>query len=171
MSLSNSKNFISKGGFWQTQHSGKVLWAESDDRGNIKELIDPLDMKNISREADFKIVFIKETDNPDSFTKTKRWFCQDCHIELRKDVSENIVLKFGSDHRYYISDLKESGFTCQIDIESSTDTIILQKSLPYLINATIAKEYLKIWSYGFGKVSQKSGNSGNNSDLEYFVTV
>jgi hypothetical protein len=166
VSIPNPK-FKPKSGFWRQGHDGLVYWNETDITGDTTfKLYKPLELENISREADFKIVFIKEIENPESFTKTKRWFAQDCHIELRKDVSENIVFKFSSDRRYYISDLTELGFTCQIDIENSTETVILEKTEPYLITQKEAQEFLKLYNYGFSRILKKSDGS-----LEYYRTV
>jgi hypothetical protein len=134
-----------------------MYWAETDNFGNVLKLINPLDIEGISRETRFKIVFVKESPDPEKFDgKIKKFFVQDCHIKIREDIDDSIVLKFSSG-RCYISNLKPLGMTCEIDIENSSDTLILEKTEPNLIDQELAKSYLSQGSYGFGKIENNSG--------------
>jgi hypothetical protein len=155
-----------KSGFWK-EEGNKVWWAETDCYGNVLELIDPLKLENIAREANLTLIFIKETSDPDSVNgKIKRFFAQDVHIRLRDDVSPNIVLRFDS-KLWYISDLTMLGQTFLAPIcGNSTEYLIIQRSEPYKITQAEAKEFMKTSGYAYGKVEQKSDGS-----LDYYVTV
>jgi hypothetical protein len=153
-----------KSGFWKEEH-GKVWWAETDCYGNVQQLIEPLDLLNISREAEFKLVFVRETADPETLNgKTKRFFAQDVRMRLRSDVSENIVLRY-DDKKWFVSDLTPLGQTFLAPLES-TEYLIVEKSEPYKIDREIAQEIMKTSGHAYGKVEQKSDGS-----LEYYVTV
>lgn len=153
-----------KSGFWKEEH-GKVWWAETNCYGDIQQLIDPLKLQNISREAYITLLFVKETADPETINgKTKRFFAQDVRMRLRSDVSENIVLRYDS-KKWFVSDLTMLGQTLLAPLES-TEYLIVEKSEPYKITQTEAKEILKTSGYAYGKVEQKSDGS-----LDYYVTV
>ncbi|GEM_PF-6228475 len=154
-------------GQWKQLPSGKVIWREflSTFGDNFKDF-DPLDLIGISREADFKIVFVKTDPDPTKFnSRISRFFCQDVHMELREDVSENIVLKFGSDKCYYISDLTPLGKTLKAVLESNPE-LIVNISEPYLISQIQAIAFLNQWNYGYGRVEVSA-----NGSIEYYKTV
>jgi hypothetical protein len=153
-----------KSGFWKEEH-GKVWWAETDGYSNVQQLIDPLKLQNMSREANFTLIFVKESADPETVNgKIKRFFAQDCHMRLRDDVSENIVLRYDS-KKWFVSDLTMLGQTLLAPLES-TEYLIVEKSEPYKITQAEAKEIMKTSGYAYGKVEQKSDGS-----LDYYITV
>ncbi len=167
MSIPDKKH-IPKHGCWYQDNSGKMMWKEfTDTYGNTFKLYDPLKLVNISREASYKIIFLREDPDPMRFNgKIKRWFAQDVEMHLNEQVDDSIVLKFEPTQRkFYISDLKELGQTFLAPIET-TPELTVNKSEPYIIDAKLAKSYLSQWNYGYGKVEVSASGK-----IEYYVTV
>lgn len=167
--MSLPTKFSPKSGFWKTEHA-KTWWAESDQYGNIKKLYDPLELANISREAKFKIIYLRDTvdETSPNGKKTTSWAI-DCNLRIREDVDQSIVLRYNdSDMRYYISDLKPIGNTFLAPFDESTEVIIVQKSVPYLI-PTIdeAKRLMQNTGYKFGLVSTDL----SGKPTEFYTTV
>ena len=157
-----------KSGKWHTEH-GRTVWREKLDWNSYKEY-EPIQVEGISREAKFKIIFLKEFKDEDSLSgKKMKFFAQDCTIKIRSDVAPHIVLRYNdADMRYYLSDLHPLGNTFLAPFEESTDTLIVEKSIPYLIqDIEEAKRLMQNTGYKFGKVS--TDNFGNVS--EYITTV
>jgi hypothetical protein len=165
MSIPNKKH-VPKDGFWRTENN-QVFWYETDQYGNLIKKYDPQDIINISRSAEFKIIFIREIPDMNHFNqKIKKIFAQDVSMHLGENVDDSIVLKFEPTQRkFYISDLKELGQTFACPLES-TPELIVSKSEPYLIDAKLAKNFLSQWNYGYGRVEVSA-----SGEISYFVTV
>jgi hypothetical protein len=143
------------------------MWAECDDFGNVQQLHEPLSLVGIEREADFKLVFVKEVSSEESLSKKKLYFSQDVHVQINDNVSSDIVLRWESgSKKWFLSHLTMLGQTIVCPLESDSCITVI-KSEPYrLKSATEAKEILKTNGWGFGKIEQKSDGS-----LDYYVTV
>jgi hypothetical protein len=163
MSLPNPK-FKPENGCWQKQPNGLMMWAESTPYG-IPKLYAPTDMINISRSAEFRVVFLREIPDPNKFNgKLTRYFAQNVKISLRNDTDPNVVLKF-SNKRYFVSDLSPLGQTFLAPIDESTEYLIVEKSEPYLIDQKMASEIMQTSGYAFGKVEVDA-----NGNITYLTT-
>jgi hypothetical protein len=166
MSIPNPKHKIISG-CWK-EVNGKVKWREFLDRfgDNYKEY-SPEDIENIYRDVNFKLVFVRETSDPDKFNgKIKRFFAQDVHAYLNERVDDSIVIIFEPKAKtFFLRDLKELGQCFALPIESDS-CVIVEKSEPYLITKTQALSFLAQWNYGFGKVEVSA-----NGQIEYYKTV
>lgn len=164
MSLPKQK-FRPKRGCWKTE-GNHVYWSETGERGNYEiTRYEPTELEGIEREAQFKLVFLREIPDENTLSgKKKLWFAQDVSAKINDNVSKNIVLRF-ADKKWYISDLTMLGQTMVCPLESDS-CVTVYKSEPYRINAETAKEIMKTNGWGFGKVEVTS-----SGQLEYYVTV
>ena len=164
LDMSTNKH-IPKSGFWKQDHNGKIMWAETNPHGDIAELISPLQLANISRKAEFKIIFVREINDENTLSgKKKLFFAQDVNMRLRDDVNENIVLRHEA-KKWFVSDLTMLGQTFIAPLES-TEYLIVEKSEPYKITQEQAKEIMKIAGLAYGKAEVDS-----NGNIDYYVTV
>jgi hypothetical protein len=156
-----------KGGFFKTTPNGKVFYAQSDDYGNITELIDPIELIDFSRSCEFQVLLVREFNDSNSFQgKTKALFAIDYRVKLVENIGENIYIKFEpSNKKYYLRDLAE-GSCCELGLYSNQAEIILSKSEPHKVTQAEAKEIMKTSGYCFGKCEVQE-----NGELEFFVTV
>ncbi len=162
--MSLPTKFRPKNGHWHTEN-GLTVWRENQGGNQYKDY-SPLELDGISREANFKLVFVKEIADPDSFDrKIKKYFAQNVEMHLAENVDQTIYLRFNdTDKRFYITCLRPDGFTMLAALES-TPELIVTKSEPYKISKDEALNILKTSGYGFGRVEITNGN------IEYQTTV
>lgn len=163
--MSLPTKFKPKSGFWHTDNK-KVMWFETDCYGNKLKEYDPLSIEGISRYVEFKLVFLREIQDENSYNgKKKLWFTQDVTVQINDNVSSNIVLRWESaSKKWFLSDLSMLGQTMVCPLESDSCVTVI-KSEPYKITQLQAQNILKASGWGFGKVDVSS-----NGNLEYYVT-
>jgi hypothetical protein len=119
-----------KSGMW-FQKGYEFYWKEYNDTfGKTFKLYKPTELYGISREAVVDIVFIKEYPDVNSFNgKARAFFKQRCRMSIRPETTENIVLKFGDDKKYYLVDISALGKCIQAPLEN-TDMLTVEMDEP-----------------------------------------
>jgi hypothetical protein len=158
------QKFKKKSGSFHTEH-GVTIWRENlDIYGNSYKDYNVLELEGFERECTFKLVFVKEINDIDSFAKIKKFFAQSVHVKIRDDVTPNIVLR-KEKTTWFLSDISYLGNTMIVPLFSD-ETVIVEKSPPYPVTQLEAQAIMKESAFAFGKVEQNSDGS-----LEYYVTV
>jgi hypothetical protein len=137
-------------GCWFDNH-GKMMWKEFLNLdGSQFKLYDPMDLAGISREADFVMVLYRDEKDPTKFKGSiRRYFSQSVHVQIRDDVSDDIVLRFNERNlRYYLSDLKPNGQTFLAPLRSD-NCLVVTLGEPELINQIQANGILVKYGYGY----------------------
>ena len=156
-----------KRGMW-FQDGKSFFWKEFIDQfGQNYELYKPTDLVDISRLAEFDIIFIREYPDINSFNgKISCFFKQKCKMKIREDATENIVLKFGDDKRYYLMDISALGRCMQAPLES-TEVFTVEMDDPVKIDQKEAQDIMKVSGYAFGKIN----TDASGRIIDYVTTV
>ncbi len=161
MSLPNKKFKPKSGCFFE--QNGRMMWKEyMSTYGDKFELHEILELENFARECQFKIVFVREKNDMETFQTVKRFFAQDIAVKIRDDVSSNIVLRYDN-KLWFLSDISSLG-TTEICPLTSDSVCVVTKSSPYPITREMAAEIMKTSARAFGRVDE------SNSELQFYVT-
>jgi hypothetical protein len=132
------------------QDGQNFYWKEIT--GKTFQLYKPTEIENVSREATFDILFIQTyTDNNAFNRKSQALFKQTCTMKIREDSTENIILKFSDDKKYYLMDISSLGKCMAAPLES-TDILTVEFGEPIKITHLDAKNIMKVSGYCFGSV-------------------
>lgn len=141
-----------KHGMW-FQDGLNFYWKEfTDNFGKSYKLYKPTEIENVSREATFDILFIQTYNDNTAFNRrAKAFFKQVCTMRIREDATENIILKFNDNKKYYLMDISSLGKCMAAPLES-TDILTVEFSEPIKISQQEATEIMKNSGYCFGSV-------------------
>lgn len=156
-------------GCFHTDNSGKVWFKQFRDQfGNDFELIDVGDLEGFERSCQLKVLFVREfTDATNYRGKTKAFFAIDYKVQLAENVSENIWLRYEKhSKKWYVSDLTQTGQTCEIGLEGNQPELIIEHGEPYMVDQTAAKAIMAESGYCYGKAEVLPSGK-----LELYTTV